>query len=427
MRRQVIPSIGLADEPSDGESNLRRQARMSQEEFKRTARLSDAMRQEVLDRMDQHAQAERDAAAALHINQRKDARWSFRQSDIAVTVEHPAGGLSRLLLFSRNLSAGGISFVHNGFLYPQSRCKITLPKSDGQFITVTGAIVTCRHLNGLLHEIGLKFDRRVDPGAFLGAVERQSSETEETLELPELHARVLAVESSEVDATLLQHHLKISGMAPQLATTTGAALDLIKQHVADIVLCELNIDGGDGVEFIQKLREASFTGPIMVITAETDQARLEAATTAGAEHVLAKPYDTGQLLSLLVEMNQKIGTVLNRAALFSSVDEQAGMAELVVNYIEQVRHMARQIDQAVGQDNIKAVRQLCLGLKGSASGYGFGPLGEHASQAIAALDSGQALREVQPRLRTLCMLCQRLRVRPKTLMKGVNRGSSHAA
>ena len=151
------------------------------------------------------------------------------------------------------------------------------------------------------------------------------------------------------------------------------------------------------------------------------------ATTAGAEHVLAKPYDTGQLLSLLVEMNQKIGTVLNRAALFSSVDEQAGMAELVVNYIEQVRHMARQIDQAVGQDNIKAVRQLCLGLKGSASGYGFGPLGEHASQAIAALDSGQALREVQPRLRTLCMLCQRLRVRPKTLMKGVNRGSSHAA
>lgn len=312
---------------------------MSHDKHLRSTRLPELIRQELLDRLDRHASSE-EALRRDRANKRKDPRWPYRQNDIEVTVEHPAGGVSRLLLASRNLSAGGIAFIHGGFVYPRSRCKMSLIRLDGQNQLLTGTIVNCRHVQGLLHEIGLKFDRRIDPHQFVRLAVTHTVAPTDRVELSDLHGRILLVDSSEADRALLAYHLRGSGIKLIPVGTPGAALDTVKQHIIDIIMTELHVDGHDGVDLISRIRATKFRGPIVAITAEVDQKRIVQAREAGAGHVLTKPYDPEDLQRLLIQLHRKIGAVLTQSVLYSTIDDQPEMEPLIAQYIEQTRRAA---------------------------------------------------------------------------------------
>ena len=61
---------------------------------------------------------------------RREQRWEYRMSDVAVIVQHPGGGSGRFLVCSRNLSAGGMAFIHGGYIHPGSECRVGLTRWD---------------------------------------------------------------------------------------------------------------------------------------------------------------------------------------------------------------------------------------------------------------------------------------------------------
>ena len=67
----------------------------------------------------------------------------------------------------RNLSAGGLAFLHRGFLHAGTECQIRLPLMTGGEMTVHGRIVQCAHVQKSIHEVGVVFDEAIDPRQFL--------------------------------------------------------------------------------------------------------------------------------------------------------------------------------------------------------------------------------------------------------------------
>lgn len=70
-------------------------------------------------------------------------------------------------------------------------------------------------------------------------------------------------------------------------------------RLPDLVLCDLNMPGMDGLEFIRRLRQQQFHAPIVVVSA-MGRDRCEAAVSAGANTYLQKPIDR-KLLVVTVE------------------------------------------------------------------------------------------------------------------------------
>ncbi|HPD29124.1 MAG TPA: PilZ domain-containing protein [Phycisphaerae bacterium] len=66
----------------------------------------------------------------------------------------------------RNLSQGGIAFLHEAYVYPETRCTVVLISATDQPIEVSGRVVGCRHISGKLHEIAMAFDRPIDAEDF---------------------------------------------------------------------------------------------------------------------------------------------------------------------------------------------------------------------------------------------------------------------
>src|SRR5205814_6701666 len=64
----------------------------------------------------------------------------------------------------------------------------------------------------------------------------------------------------------------------------------------DVVILDLGLPDGDGVDFIRDLRAWSST-PVIVLSARTDERQKIAALDAGADDYLTKPFGVGELLA----------------------------------------------------------------------------------------------------------------------------------
>lgn len=139
---------------------------MSNSPYTKTVRLSDTECRQLLDKLDLSQELASEKVKP-ESNRRADPRYQYRHSDLHLIVEQSNGVISRLTVSPRNISSGGIAFLHGGFLYAGSRCAIQLSGPKIEPVYVSGEIVSCRHIEGLLHEVGVKFVMPIDPGLYI--------------------------------------------------------------------------------------------------------------------------------------------------------------------------------------------------------------------------------------------------------------------
>lgn len=71
--------------------------------------------------------------------------------------------------------------------------------------------------------------------------------------------------------------------------------------------------------------------------------------------------------------------------------------------------MVKEIEAAVGANDLTRVRRSCQNLKGTGNGYGYVTLTQAAQDALTALDSSQSVAESETEIRLLASLCTRLK------------------
>jgi two-component system, OmpR family, KDP operon response regulator KdpE len=109
---------------------------------------------------------------------------------------------------------------------------------------------------------------------------------------------VLVVEDESQVRRFLRPALEGQGYRVVEATTAAAAIVEATTHNPDVVLLDLGLPDGDGIEVTRRLREWS-TAPIIVISARGQEADKVKALDAGADDYLTKPFGTGELLARL--------------------------------------------------------------------------------------------------------------------------------
>ena len=147
---------------------------MKKDEYRNTVRISDDERRHLLDELD-CLQTVACEDIGPDDNHRQDDRFTYRPGHISIAVEQPRGVTTFLSVSPRNISAGGIAFLHGGFLHTGSRCTLRLGPQPKGIVEIAGEIVNCRHIEGLLHEVSVKFDRRIDPSLFVRIDESQDA------------------------------------------------------------------------------------------------------------------------------------------------------------------------------------------------------------------------------------------------------------
>jgi two-component system KDP operon response regulator KdpE len=107
-------------------------------------------------------------------------------------------------------------------------------------------------------------------------------------------ALVLLVEDDASMRRFLRASLGSAGYRLIEATSSREALSLAASQNPELVLLDLGLPDGDGVEVARRLREWSAV-PIIVLSARGGEADKVAALDTGADDYLAKPFGTQEL------------------------------------------------------------------------------------------------------------------------------------
>jgi len=79
-------------------------------------------------------------------------------------------GATRFVVRPRNISAGGISVFHGGFVHFQTRCVVLLRNLAGRHVAQSGEVRHATLVKASIHELGIQFDAPIDPRDYVANI-----------------------------------------------------------------------------------------------------------------------------------------------------------------------------------------------------------------------------------------------------------------
>ena len=132
--------------------------------------------------------------------------------------------------------------------------------------------------------------------------------------------KVLVVEDDREIRALLQSSLTVEGFEVQTAVSLSEAAALLRHKPPDIVVLDLGLPDGDGVQLVHELRK-QHTTPVIVVSARHQEAQKIELLDAGADDYLSKPFSVGELLARMRVALRHRGTSLAAAVTLHELED----------------------------------------------------------------------------------------------------------
>ncbi len=351
-----------------------------------------------------------DSHSAGHVKTRPP-RLPYERADVQIRATHPGGGYTSRTVYSHDLSAGGTSFLHPGYLHTGTAVQIMLPRRLGGEEHVSGRVTSCRYASGVWHAVGIKFDEPVSLKVFISPGDWENMPSAKAVRPEELAGDLLIIDDQEIDRMLMAHMLRQTRLKVTSATGMEQATRMVADVRYDLVVLDLNLGRREpsATQTVQELRQAGYAGPIVATSADlapwVDRLR-----GMGIELSIAKPFDVAHLLPVLsAALNSNGGP--EDAPLHSDLAGQDGMDNLLSQFCNRVGQLTAEMHQHVLAKDVEQVRLDCVTLRGSAGGYGFPTVSAAAAEAVKALDGSGDVDEAGVALSKLQALCRRMSAR----------------
>lgn len=132
--------------------------------------------------------------------------------------------------------------------------------------------------------------------------------------------RVLVVEDDREIRALMQSSLSVEGFEVQTAVSLSEASALLRHDPPDVIVLDLGLPDGDGVQLVREVRQHKSV-PIIVVSARHQEAQKIALLDAGADDYLTKPFSVGELLARIRVALRHRGTALAAAVTVHELED----------------------------------------------------------------------------------------------------------
>ena len=316
---------------------------------------------------------------------REDDTFSYRKTAVMM-VPHSEEERVPYLIATRRIGCRSLSFLFGGFVHSQTEVLIRLTTLFGAWCDHTGGVEQCRHVEGNIHEVILKFDKPIDPAAYCASA---------------VSPRVLLVEDDRLIEKLAKTYLSDLNAEVDHAPNGEVAVKLAMENLYDVVLMDMEMPVMDGYTAVKTLREKGYIGTIVATTGRTQPADRERCLDAGCDHYIPKPYSRESLAGLIQSLQEE--------PVYSDYEEDPSMREVIAMCITDLPARIRAIEEAITADDADAAEKALRSLKAIVGGCGFAVIADAAAMIEQALIDGQPLDQLRSKITALVRLCLRAR------------------
>ena len=322
-------------------------------------------------------------------SRRLHRRFPYHGPPRTTVIEAPGTGqITSHRVRIRNISEGGMAFLHGGFVHDGSRIAIELENGRGRNVILRGTVVQCRYLEASVHEICVSFDELIRPREF------------EPTAIP---LGILLVVPDRALASIVRHQLVAQDATVEVVPELDAALELLGQRTFEAVI--LDVDGAEdrvGV-FLDALRDVAPTA-LMIALGDEDAPELARATPqAGWSEAWSKPVPVEVLCGLIDR--------LSRPPVESRFHDEPSVQPVIGLFAAALPRTLERIHAALQAEDRGTLTTLVSDLVGEAGRSGFDAITEAGRQLIADAGSDRhSLDELHRGVAELEQLCRRIHV-----------------
>lgn len=216
---------------------------------------------------------------------------------------------------------------------------------------------------------------------------------------------ILIVEDDIAFGTMLQTWLRKKGFEVDKATSVGAAVKLLVDNAANLVLSDLRLPDHDGLRLLKWMRDHDNNAPFIVMTNYAEVQNAVLAMKSGAADYIAKPVQPDILLQKIkdalsaanAQLVQTVATPTAPDKLVSNKPVKSKKREDSPRYIEGKSEASRQLYSYVELVAPTPMSVLILGASGTGKEYvarRIHELSQRHDRPFFALDCGAIPRDV---------------------------------
>ena len=239
---------------------------------------------------------------------------------------------------------------------------------------------------------------------------------------PSVRGYVLLAEDGPDNQRIISFFLRQAGLTVDVADNGQIAVDKVlaaqrNGHPYQVILMDMQMPELDGYQATTRLREAHVTTPVIALTAHAMSGDREKCLNAGCNEYITKPVDRIHLINQIVAMSDAVevddddvpATTNSRdvTPLVSTLTGDPDMAELVVEFINDLPVRIEQMRAALETRNIEELQRFSHQLKGAAGCYGFGPISVGAREVEIVVKEEAPSEKIEQAINDLEQLCNR--------------------
>ena len=132
--------------------------------------------------------------------------------------------------------------------------------------------------------------------------------------------RVLLIEDDHVLGEAVRSHVASFGYGVDWMQRLDDAMEALATTPYELVLLDLNLPDGRGLDFLRDLRRSGSAVPVIILTAQDQIATRIAGLNSGADDYLVKPFDLSELAARLGAVARRYGQNPNPMQRFGEIE-----------------------------------------------------------------------------------------------------------
>ncbi len=149
---------------------------------------------------------------------------------------------------------------------------------------------------------------------------------------------ILIVDDDEVMRETLSDVLKRGEYEVYSVGSGGESLSVIKKNIIDLILLDMRLPDGDGLELLKKIKEFDTEILVIIMTAYSDIQTAVSAMKSGAYHYINKPFDLEEL-RLLIEKGLETKGLINEVRRLHRQQNEENQKSQIYGVTSQIQYV----------------------------------------------------------------------------------------
>lgn len=164
---------------------------------------------------------------------------------------------------------------------------------------------------------------------------------------------ILIVDDDEVMRETLSDVLKREEYEVYSVGSGGETLSVIRKNIIDLILLDMRLPDGDGLELLKKIKEFDTEILVIIMTAYSDIQTAVSSMKSGAYHYINKPFDLEEL-KLLIEKGLETKGLINEVRRLHRQHKEGNQKSQIYGVTSQI-HFVKELIEMISKTNKTSV------------------------------------------------------------------------